>query len=308
MYLSRMHLLGFKSFPEKTELKFDKGITSIVGPNGCGKTNLLDALRWVLGETRMSVLRGSRLEEIIFAGTRDLKPLGMAEVSLTFDNHDRVIPSDYNEINITRRLFRSGDSEFLINRTPCRLKDITEMILDTGLGPGAYSVIEQSMVDVLVSEKAEDRRILFEEAAGITKYKQRKNAAIRKLDATESDLLRLQDVLTEVHSQVGMLKRQVSKAERHRELSDDIKRIGVSLSSAEWNRLSDGEKELKSRLDDLKTESDAHSSKLGEMELKREQAMLEKTELDQFVRKLQTDLSEAVAECHRLENELSVLK
>jgi len=303
-----MHLLGFKSFPEKTELKFDKGITSIVGPNGCGKTNLLDALRWVLGETRMSVLRGSRLEEIIFAGTRDLKPLGMAEVSLTFDNHDRVIPSDYNEISVTRRLFRSGDSEFLINRTPCRLKDITEMILDTGLGPGAYSVIEQSMVDVLVSEKAEDRRILFEEAAGITKYKQRKNAAIRKLDATESDLLRLQDVLAEVQSQVGMLKRQVSKAERHRELSDDIRRIGVSLSSAEWNRLSSDEKELRARLDEFKTESDANSSKLSEMELKREQAMLEKTELDQLVRKLQMELSDAVAECHRLENHLSVLK
>ncbi len=308
MYLSRMHLLGFKSFPEKTELKFDKGITSIVGPNGCGKTNLLDALRWVLGETRMSVLRGSRLEEIIFAGTRDLKPLGMAEVSLTFDNHDRVIPSDYNEINVTRRLFRSGDSEFSINRTPCRLKDITEMILDTGLGPGAYSVIEQSMVDVLVSERTEDRRILFEEAAGITKYKQRKNAAIRKLDATESDLLRLQDVLSEVHSQVNMLNRQVSKAERHKTLSDEIKRIGMSLSSAEWNRLSESERELKKKLDGLRVDSDANSSRLSEMELKREQAMLEKTELDQLVRKLQLELSDAVSECHRLENQLSVLK
>ncbi|MCK4657757.1 MAG: AAA family ATPase, partial [candidate division Zixibacteria bacterium] len=188
MYLSKLQLLGFKSFPEKTELKFNRGITCIVGPNGCGKTNLLDAIRWVLGETRMSVLRGSRLEEIIFAGTRDYKPLGMAEVALSFDNHDHTVPSGYNEIDVTRRLFRSGDSEFSINRTPCRLKDITDMFLDTGLGPGAYSVIEQSMVDVLLSDKTEERRFLFEEAAGITKYKQRKRQALRKLEATESDL------------------------------------------------------------------------------------------------------------------------
>ncbi len=308
MHLSKLQLLGFKSFPEKTNLVFKRGITSIVGPNGCGKTNLLDAIRWVLGESRMSVLRGSRLEEIIFAGTRDFKPLGMAEVSLTFDNHDQTVPSGYNEINITRRLFRSGDSEFLINRTPCRLKDITDMFLDTGLGPSAYSVIEQSMVDVLLSDKTEDRRYLFEEAAGITKYKQRKRQAIRKLDATEADLLRLQDVLAEVGAQVSSLKRQVSKAERHRSLMEEIKRTGVSLSSAEWHRFEESEKRLSRELDETKTKADSLSANEKKLELERENLSLTRAEKEQALRDVQAELERAVEGCHNLENELSVLK
>ena len=307
MYLSKLQLLGFKSFPEKTELKFNRGITCIVGPNGCGKTNLLDAIRWVLGETRMSVLRGSRLEEIIFAGTRDYKPLGMAEVALSFDNHDHTVPSGYNEIDVTRRLFRSGDSEFSINRTPCRLKDITDMFLDTGLGPGAYSVIEQSMVDVLLSDKTEERRFLFEEAAGITKYKQRKRQALRKLEATESDLLRLQDVLTEVGSQVSMLKRQVSKAERYKSLNEEIKRIGISLSSAEWTALSRNEDQLSKQLEGLKIEGETNLGKQREWELQREKIALERTECDRHARDVQSELDESIGKCHRLENEISVL-
>jgi chromosome segregation protein len=308
MHLSKLQLLGFKSFPEKTNLVFKRGMTSIVGPNGCGKTNLLDAIRWVLGESRMSVLRGSRLEEIIFAGTKEFKPLGMAEVSLTFDNHDQTVQSGYNEINITRRLFRSGDSEFLINRTPCRLKDITDMFLDTGLGPSAYSVIEQSMVDVLLSDKTEDRRFLFEEAAGITKYKQRKRQAIRKLDATEADLLRLQDVLAEVGSQVSSLRRQVSKAERHRSLLEDIKRTGVSLSSAEWRRLEESELRLSRDLDDARSKTESLSANEKQLELERENISLTRAEKEQSLRDVQSELERAVGKCHNLENELSVLK
>jgi len=308
MYLSKLQLLGFKSFPEKTELVFDRGITSVVGPNGCGKTNLLDAIRWVLGESRMSVLRGSKLEEIIFAGTRDFKPLGMAEVSLLFDNQDHTIPSGYDQISVTRRLFRSGDSEFLINRTPCRLKDITEMFLDTGLGSSAYSVIEQSMVDVLLSDKTEDRRFLFEEAAGITKYKQRKRQALRKLEATDADLLRLQDVLAEVETQVRSLKRQVSKAERHRDLTDEIKRIGISLSSAEWNALEAKRSELAKQVEELRIKSEGNSARLKELELQREKVALEKTDLEKKARDIQEQLEKAVEECHILESEISVLK
>ena len=308
MHLSKLQLLGFKSFPEKTELNFKQGITCVVGPNGCGKTNLIDALRWVLGESRMSVLRGSRLEEVIFAGTRDLKPLGMADVSITFDNHDHTIPSGYDEINVTRRLFRSGDSEFLINRTPCRLKDITNMFLDTGLGSSAYSVIEPSMVDILISDKTEDRRFLFEEAAGITKYKQRKHAAIRKLNATEGDLLRHQDVLAEVRSQVSVLKRQVSKAERYKKLQDEIKKIGISLSSGEWTALDEKEGAFSKQLEQLKIETNTISAKQKEYELKRERIILERTEHEQHAKAVQSQLEKAVANCHKLENEISVLK
>ncbi|MFH1891737.1 MAG: chromosome segregation protein SMC [Candidatus Zixiibacteriota bacterium] len=308
MFLSKLQLLGFKSFPEKTDLVFNRGIASIVGPNGCGKTNLLDAIRWVLGESRMSVLRGARLEEIIFAGTRDYKPQGMAEVSLTFDNHDHSIPSGYDEISITRRLYRSGDSEFLINRTPCRLKDITEMFLDTGVAPGAYSVIEQSMVDVLLSDKTEDRRFLFEEAAGITKYKQRKRQALRKLESTEADLLRLQDVLAEVEAQVSALKRQVSKAERHRTLGEEIKRIGISLSSAEWNALEEKRADLAKQMAQKRIEAEANIGRQRECELKREKIALERTEFERRSREIQAELEAAIDRCHKLENEISVLK
>jgi chromosome segregation protein len=308
MHLSKLQLLGFKSFPEKTELVFNKGISCIVGPNGCGKTNLLDAIRWGIGESRMSVLRGSRLEEIIFAGTRDYKPLGMAEISITFDNHDHAVPSGYDEINVTRRLFRSGESEFLINRTPCRLKDITEMFLDTGLAPGAYSVIEQSMVDVILSDKTEDRRFLFEEAAGITKYKQRKRHALRKLESTDADLLRLQDVLAEVGSQVTALKKQVSRAERHRALSDEIKRIGISLSSAEFTALEGRRRTLADELEKLKIESETNSARQKELDVHRERLALEKSEQEQRARELQAELERSISECHRLEREISVLR
>lgn len=198
MYLKQLELLGFKSFPSKTLVKFATGVTSIVGPNGCGKTNVLDALRWVLGEQKPTLLRGGKMEEVIFNGTADLKPLGMADVTLTIVNNNGVLPTEYHELQVTRRLFRSGESEYLINRVPCRLKDITDLFVDTGLGAHSYSVIQQHMIDSVISDKAEERRFLFEEAAGITKYKQRRKAALRKLEATENDFLRLKDIYAEV--------------------------------------------------------------------------------------------------------------
>ncbi|NOY89306.1 MAG: AAA family ATPase, partial [FCB group bacterium] len=168
MYLKKLEILGFKSFANKTTINFSQGLTAIVGPNGCGKTNILDALRWVLGEQRVSALRGSKMEEVIFNGTKDLKPLGMAEVTLSIVNNDGSLPTEYNEVQITRHLFRSGESEYLLNKVPCRLKDITELFYDTGLGSHSYSVIQQDMIEGIISDKAEDRRFLFEEAAGIT--------------------------------------------------------------------------------------------------------------------------------------------
>jgi chromosome segregation protein len=208
MILSKIEILGFKSFAKKTDLKFDGHITAIVGPNGCGKTNIVDALRWGLGEQRPSILRADRMENIIFGGAQSSRPLGMAEVSITFDNASHVLPIDYDEVTVTRRLYRSGDSEYLLNKTPVRLKDIADLMMDTGIGTDAYSVIELKMVEEILSEKAEDRRKLIEEAAGVTKYKHRLKAAIRKQEATQNDLLRVNDIIQEVERTVRSLQRQ----------------------------------------------------------------------------------------------------
>lgn len=181
MYLSKLELVGFKSFPRKTVLRFDEGITSIVGPNGCGKSNIIDAIRWVIGEQRASVLRSDKMENVIFNGTGNRKPLGMAEVSLTIENTKGILPTEYSEVTISRRLFRNGDSEYLLNKTQCRLKDIVELFMDTGMGANAYSVIELKMIETILSDRTGDRRQLFEEAAGVTRYKQRRREALRKL-------------------------------------------------------------------------------------------------------------------------------
>ncbi|MDP6051982.1 MAG: AAA family ATPase, partial [Candidatus Latescibacteria bacterium] len=190
MRLSHLEVVGFKSFSSKLKVEFSDGITALVGPNGCGKSNIVDAIRWALGEHRATSLRGNRMEDVIFNGTATRKPLGMAEVSLTIDNNDQKLPIEYSEVTITRRYFRSGDSEYFINKVPCRLKDIKDLLLDTGMGAHAYSIIEQGMVDSIVNGSTIDRRQLIEEAAGINKYKTRRRLAQRKLESTEHDLVR----------------------------------------------------------------------------------------------------------------------
>jgi len=208
MYLSKLELRGFKSFANKTELIFKPGLTCIVGPNGSGKTNIVDAIRWVLGEQRAGVLRSDKMDKVIFAGSSSQKPLGMAEVSMTIQNDRSVLPSEYTEVVVTRRLYRSGESEYLLNKRPCRLKDINDLFLDTGMGPDSYSVIELKMVESILSSKTEDKLRLFEEAAGINKYKHRRSAALRKLSATQEDLNRVNDIISEVERTVNSLKRR----------------------------------------------------------------------------------------------------
>ncbi len=237
MYLSRIELFGFKSFAQKTVVDFSSGVTCVVGPNGCGKTNILDAVRWVLGEQKSSTLRSDRMESVIFNGSRHRKPLGMSEVSLTIQNSRNILPVEYSEILITRRLYRSGESEYLMNRAPCRLKDITDLFMDTGMGPGSYSVIELKMVENLLSDKPEERRLLFEEAAGITKYKHRRRAALRKLEETRSHIERLEDILAEAERQANGLQRQVRKTQRYRELQTELKLLDTASARAEYNTL-----------------------------------------------------------------------
>src|SRR5712692_3857919 len=212
MYLSKIEILGFKAFAQRVDLRFDKGVTAIVGPNGCGKTNIVDSIRWALGEQRYSALRSDKMEDLIFNGTKNRKPLSMAEVSLTIQNTKGILPTEYSEVTITRRVYRSGESEYLLNRVPCRLKDINDLFMDTGIGPDAYSVIELKMVETILSDKADERRRLFEEAAGVTKYKYRRKAAYRKLESVQQDLVRVNDIVKEVQKTVNSLERQAKKA------------------------------------------------------------------------------------------------
>ncbi|MFN2433259.1 MAG: AAA family ATPase, partial [Gemmatimonadota bacterium] len=230
MKLDRLDIFGFKSFADRTLLDFNPGMTAIVGPNGCGKTNITDAIRWVLGEQRPSTLRGSSMQEVIFNGTRARKPLGMAEVTLSFSNALGLIPVEYSEVAVTRRVFRDGQSEYLLNRTLCNLKDIRDLFMGTGVGSAAYSLIEGRMVDAILSDRAEERRLLFEEAAGVTRYKARRRAALRKLEATESDLRRLEDILREVRKTTTSLRRQVGRARRFTDLQERELRLAVALA------------------------------------------------------------------------------
>lgn len=230
MYLKRLEMQGFKSFPDKVSLDFSQGLTMIVGPNGSGKSNISDAIRWVLGEQSVKHLRGSKMEDVIFAGTQDRKALGFAEVSITIDNSDRRMEIDFSEITVTRRVFRSGESEYFINGAACRLKDIHEVFMDTGLGRDGYSVVGQGKIDEILSNKAEDRRQIFEEAAGISKYKYRKLEAERKLSGTEDNLTRLYDILTELENRLGPLERQSETAKKYLLLREQLKQLEVSVS------------------------------------------------------------------------------
>ena len=227
MRLKKLELFGFKSFADKTTIIFDQGVTCIVGPNGCGKSNISDSIRWVLGERSPKVLRGSKMEDVIFNGTDFRKALGYTEVSLTLDNADRTLPIDYQEVTITRRLHRSGESEYLINKTTCRLKDIQDLILDTGLGSSTYSMIEQGKIDYILNANPEERRFLIEEAAGISKYEAKKDEAIRKLERTEENRLRLNDILHEVQKNIQYAERQAKRAQKYRENYEKLKDLEI---------------------------------------------------------------------------------
>ncbi len=239
MRLTKIEINGFKSFAKKTEIQVEKGITAIIGPNGSGKSNIADAVRWVLGEQSARVLRGNKMEDVIFNGTEQRKPQSFCEVTLTLDNSDGRLPTDYAEVSVTRRVYRSGESEYLINRTQCRLKDISELFRDTGIGKEGYSIIGQGRVEEILSNKSNDRRNAFEEAAGVMKYRVRKEEAERKLDNTRKNLVRLNDILDELERQIGPLEEQSAAAREYLKLRDELKDIEVNVFLYQYDRLNE---------------------------------------------------------------------
>src|SRR5208283_3639095 len=243
MYLKNLTVLGFKSFADKTSLNFQPGVTAIVGPNGCGKSNVSDAIRWVLGEQSAKALRGGEMADVIFNGTDSRKPLSMAEVSLTIGGVDGEhltaagVEIAYNEVMLTRRVFRDGSSEYFLNKTPCRLKDIQQLFMGTGVGRTSYSILAQGNITQILSSKPEDRRLVFEEAAGITKFKAQKKESLRKLEATEQNLLRVADLIREVKRQIGSLQRQAGKARRYKQLTQEMRHLDTQLARHQFDLL-----------------------------------------------------------------------
>ena len=230
MYLKQLDVIGFKSFADKTRLTFEPGLTAIVGPNGCGKSNVSDAIRWVLGEQKPTALRCSKLVDVVFNGTDTRKPLGLAEVSITFADCEKELGTDYHEVTVTRRVYRDGSGEYFINKQQSRLKDVQHLFMGTGIGTSSYSVMAQGQIDAILSSRPEDRRAVFEEAAGITKFKADRKEALRKIEQTEQNLLREADVLREMKRQIGSLQRQVGKAKKYKELRDSLRGVDIFVS------------------------------------------------------------------------------
>lgn len=286
MYLKKLEIQGFKSFADKISLDFTAGITAVVGPNGSGKSNIGDAVRWVLGEQSAKTLRGSKMEDVIFAGTEHRKAVGFAEVSLTIDNSDNYLPVSYSEVTITRRVYRSGESEYYINRTSCRLKDIHELFLDTGIGRDGYSIIGQGRVDEILSSKSEDRRHIFEEASGIMKYKVRKQEAERKLDLTEQNLVRINDIINELEGQLEPLKEQSDAAKKYLSLREGLKDLEVNVYLDSIDKFKEKLKEYEVQQKDIRDNIEAEERNLRNITAQNQQ----KTEM---LKSLEEKITEA---------------
>src|SRR5207249_726907 len=301
MHLQSLELFGFKSFADKTLFNFHQGVTAIVGPNGCGKSNLLDAIRWVLGEQSAKSLRGGEMADVIFDGTDNRKPLSFAEVSLTFTDCASELNVDWHDVRVTRRGYRDGNSEYLLNKTPCRLRDIQSLFADTGVGRSAYSMMEQGKIDMILSSRPEDRRAVFEEAAGITKYKTQKREALRKLEATEANLLRIGDVIKEVKRQIGSLQRQAGKARRYQALHADLRVLDAHYSR---KRLDSLEADLVCCHEEIARLGESEQAHRAEINGRENQLAEQRRTLDE----IDTQIANGRSELQRLQSEIGTLQ
>lgn len=309
MKIQRLELVGFKSFMEKTTLHFEDGITAVIGPNGCGKSNIVDAIFWVMGDQSAKHLRGREMEDIIFAGTQNKPSAGMAEVSITFSTEGVVGPyAHYPEITISRRLYRSGDSEYLINKVSCRLKDILEFFMDTGIGAKAYSIIEQGQIGKIVSQKPEERRSLIEEAAGITKFKSRKREATLKMEGTEQNLLRINDIMLEIKRQIDSLERQAKKAEKYKLLKEQIREIELTAFSHDYKNALKKCESLETSFRKYNEEHEASSVNIQKEEASLEKTKLFITEKEKELGKLQEHFYAQQQKIQELENQKEIKK
>ena len=298
MHLQSLELLGFKSFADKTIFNFHEGVTAIVGPNGCGKSNVLDAVRWALGEQSAKSLRGEEMADVIFNGAETRKPIGFAEVSLTFTDCAEELGIEWHDVRVTRRVYRDGNSEYLLNKTPCRLRDIQSLFADTGVARSAYSMMEQGKIDMVLSSRPEDRRTVFEEAAGITKYKAQKREALRKLEATEANLLRIGDIIKEVKRQIGSLQRQAGKARRYQALHEDLRVLETHYSRKQLDALEAGLAACQEEVMSLTESEHTTRAKIG----KSENALAEERRgLD----KIDVEIANSRAEVQRFESEIA---
>lgn len=304
MYLKRLDLQGFKSFPEKVKLEFNQGVTAVVGPNGSGKSNVSDAVRWVLGEQRAKSLRGDKMEDVIFAGTENRKPLGFAEVSIIIDNQDQKLPLAYTEVQVTRRVFRSGESEYRINGTACRLKDIQELFMDTGVGREGYSIIGQGRIDEILSAKGEERRRIFEEAAGIVKYKTRRNDAASKLEREQQNLLRVDDIIGELEVQLEPLEAQSEKAKRYLAFKEELKEAEIvafcrdlNQMDQDFSKISEDKALAEAQMQQHLTQGEKDKEAAQELKIKSE-------ELDVLLQQQNQEIAELRAEKERKEGEI----
>ena len=308
MYLKSIEVQGFKSFAHKIKFDFHNGITAIVGPNGSGKSNVADAVRWVLGEQRVKQLRGGSMQDVIFSGTENRKPLSYASVAITLDNSDHHLPIDYEEVTVARKLYRSGESEYLINGGACRLKDVNELFYDTGIGKEGYSIIGQGQIDKILSGKPEERRELFDEAAGIVKFKRRKNMSVKKLEEERQNLLRVDDILSELEKQVGPLERQAEKAREYLKKKEELKKYDINMFLLETRRLSDQIKGIDGKLETAHAELDEAGGRYDEMKSEYESVEEQVDSIDASIEKAKSQLNETNMLKQQLENQIALLK
>ncbi|HPI36536.1 MAG TPA: chromosome segregation protein SMC [Ignavibacteriaceae bacterium] len=306
MYLKKLEILGFKSFQQRTMINFNHGLTAVVGPNGCGKTNIVDAIRWSLGEQKSSTLRSDKMENVIFNGTANKKPMGMAEVSLTIENDRGILPTEYSEVSITRRIFRSGESEYLLNKNLCRLKDITNLFMDTGMGSNAYSVIELKMVETILSNRADERRTMFEEAAGVNKYKLRRRLTLKKLDEVKSDLTRVNDIVTEVEKKVNSLERQAKRADKYNKLSSSLRELELDLADREYALFHRNKAEFKLAKEEAFSKKLNLESEIAKLEDEIAEIKKELYEVEQSLNKKRTDITAHTEKIHSVQQHISV--